>query len=92
MFEAEELKAEADRRIVPTSSIYTVEHWLVLLLGPSDGKEVYAKLYAAAKAHVDYEGLDGLPGIVFNDDGGRFVSLDGQTTTEGNDEQTETDG
>jgi hypothetical protein len=90
MFEEQELKAEADRRIVPTSSIYTAEHWLVLLLGPSDGKEVYGKLYAAAKAHVDYEGLDGLPGIVFNDDGGRFVSLDAQTAGDGS-EQTKVD-
>lgn len=76
MFEGEFLHAESASNPPPAASVLTVLGWLQMLYGFHEGKTAYTALMDAAKAAADYDGLGGVPGILFNDDGGEFVSLD----------------
>lgn len=75
MFEDEFLREEDSALSAPHSAIFTVKGWLQLALGPQMGQDLYARLNEAAQAAANYHGLDGKPGIVFDDHGGEFVSL-----------------
>lgn len=75
MFEDEFLREEADTVTPPHSAIFTVKGWLQLALGTQLGQDLYVRLNEAAQAAAAFNGLDGKPGIVFDDQGGEFVSL-----------------
>lgn len=76
MFEDEFLRDEADSGTAPASLSFTVLGWLEVEFGPRRGKDIYERLRQTAEAACVYQGLGGKPGILFNNDGGEFVSLD----------------
>lgn len=68
---------DADEPIDPISEAVekhvTVESLLVLKFGKIKGRMIYRELSKIANRAATEAG--GLPGIVFNDDGGEFVSF-----------------
>lgn len=80
MFEDAFLQEEADNNPPPIGCIFTVRAWLQITFGAQNGQDIYDRLKDAAIASADYNGLGGRPGIVFDDNGGEFVSLDDPIT------------
>lgn len=79
MFENEFLHDESVENPPPPASILTVLGWFQMLYGFQEGQAMYTALMNTAKAAAVYDDLGGRPGILFNDDGGEFVSLDDPT-------------
>lgn len=76
MFEEEFLEEEAANNPPPMSAILNVRGWLMVTFGAEIGNDIYEQLQHAAETSTSYRDMGGLPGIVFTDDGGEFVSLD----------------
>lgn len=78
MFENEFLREESESlsSAMPESAVLTVLGFFQNLYGMKAGFDAYERLRSAAVAFAAYDNMGGKPGILFNDDGGEFVSLD----------------
>lgn len=76
MFEGEFLREEVEGGTAPAELAFSVLGWLKIEFGPRRGKDIYERLRQTAEAACVYQGIGGKPGILFNNDGGEFVSLD----------------
>jgi hypothetical protein len=76
MFEGEFLREEDECGNAPAELAFSLLGWLKIEFGPRVGKDIYERLRQAAETACVYQGIGGKPGILFNNDGGAFVSLD----------------
>lgn len=76
MFDEEFLHEEALTTPPPAGALLSVRGWFQLTYGFEQGAEIYAGLRQVAREFAMYDDVAGLPGIVFHDDEGEFVSLD----------------
>lgn len=65
---------------LPFDDYLTVRAFLEAHFGKNTGEEVYKQLFRMARKSADDVG--GLPGIIFNDDGGEFVSFRDESDAE----------
>jgi hypothetical protein len=79
IFSFSDYEAESEDEL-PFDDYLTVRAFLEAHFGKHTGGEVYKQLLRMAKKSADDVG--GLPGIVFNDDGGEFVSFRDDSNSE----------
>lgn len=73
IFSFSDYNSEFNTEEQPYDDYLTVKAFLEMHFGKNTGREVYRQLERRARKAADEVG--GLPGIVFNDDGGEFVSF-----------------
>lgn len=76
MFEGEFLREEDESGVAPAALSFSLLGWLQIEFGPRRGKDIYERMRQAAETACVYQGMGGKPGILFNNNGGEFVSLD----------------
>ena len=76
IFSFSDYNPDAGDEELPYDEYLTVKACLEMHFGRHTGGEVYKQLYRMATRAT--EGVGGLAGLVFNDDGGEFVSFSEQ--------------